>query len=341
MVDRHVGKNREFMQGEFMRRYSRIFIAMALLLWTVPLAAADKPLAAVLDFEAVNCPKSLSRIVSDIVSAKVFEARIFTMVERKQIQEVFREMELQMTGCTDAACAVKVGRLLSASRIITGTIHKADRYIVVLKVVNVEDGRVEANYRSEAATEEEVEGAVLDMVEKLRYDFNTGMYISVSAGGAFLYPLGDFSKLADYGFGAAVSVSVNNFMFKSSVLSFATGAYSFTGAGGSVDSIIMVPLTAYYGYTLRVFRGMAFTPFLGVGCLFNLMNYDEDGADVYGNYSYERELFVDPVLSLRADVDYAITNFLHVMAAPVYSIFFEKGGVGMTLGVELGVRLYF
>lgn len=308
---------------------------------TSPLFARDKDRAAILNFDAHNCPQAISKVVTDMIGAKIFETHIFTIVEREQIDQVFKELELQQTGCTDSECAVQVGKMLSANKIIIGSVYKVDKYIFIVKIVNVEDNRVEGNYRIEADDESEFEDAVSEVAEKIKFDFNTDIFYSFSVSPSFMYAIGDFDDIAEYGYGLNIDLNMNNFLFRSAILTLSSGFYSFTGADDSIDSIMIIPVSLYLGYSLNLSRKFKIIPYIGGGYLINMMNYDDDNADQFGNYDYSREIFYDPSVSVRCDIVYKALPYMHISLSPVYMFFFEKESTGQILGANLGIKMFF
>jgi Mg-chelatase subunit ChlD len=69
--------------------------------------------------------------------------RTFAAVERKNLQEILKEMELQMSGITDEANAVKVGRVLGAQMLLSSTMFdKGESFEIFLKLLRVETGEI-------------------------------------------------------------------------------------------------------------------------------------------------------------------------------------------------------
>jgi hypothetical protein len=105
---------------------------------------------AVAPFQAPANDASLVRlapIIADVVAGLlaedhgVAEDRV-AVVERKRLAEVLAEQKLQASGLVDAATAVRVGRLLGADLILTGTlIEEGAALRLVLNVITVADGR--------------------------------------------------------------------------------------------------------------------------------------------------------------------------------------------------------
>ena len=308
---------------------------------TNSLSASDKEKVAVLAFEPLNCSKMIAGVASDMIGAKIFEQRIFTLIERDQIEMVFKELELQQTGCTDAACAVKIGKLLSANKIVQGKIYKIDTYFIVVKIVNVGDNKIVGNYKAEAADEDDIENAVSEIIEKLKTDFSTDIFFSASISAGYRSPMGDFSKISKGGYGVTLNLDLNNFIFQGGVLNLSNGFSFYTGKEESIESIMSISELLHYGYTLNVSRSFKLTPYIGGGYLINIMSYDEDNADQFGEYEYTKKTYYDPAASAKIDINYVVTPFLHFIISPQYVYFFEKDKAGQILFADIGIKFMF
>jgi len=70
-------------------------------------------------------------------------SKLFTVVERKDLQKILGELELQLSSLADEDSAAKVGKFLGAEVLVTGTVfRKSDIYEVFLKLVRVETAEV-------------------------------------------------------------------------------------------------------------------------------------------------------------------------------------------------------
>lgn len=305
------------------------------------LNASEKEKVAVLGLEPRDCPKTLAGAITDMLTAKIFEQHLYTLIEREQINMIFKELELQQTGCTDAACAVKIGQMLSANKIIQGNVYKMDVYTIVVKIVNVSDNKIAGTYKSEFDSSEEIESAVDEIVDKIRFDFNTDIYFSASISAGYRLPMGDFSKVTDGGYGVTLNLDMNNFIFKGGVLSLSTGFSFFSGKDESVESIISIPALLYYGYTINISRSFKLAPYLGGGYIINMMSYDKDNYDQFGEYEYTQKTYFDPAASAKIDIIYVVTPFLHFIISPSYAYFFEKDKAGQILFTDAGIRILF
>lgn len=82
-------------------------------------------------------------------SAAAAEPRRFKLVERKDLQKVLAELELQLSGLVDEASVSKVGALLGAEVLVSGTLYKREeRFELFLKLVRVSTAEVLAVTRA-------------------------------------------------------------------------------------------------------------------------------------------------------------------------------------------------
>jgi curli biogenesis system outer membrane secretion channel CsgG len=109
-------------------RISRGCMAVALALHVTALAAGaqSKPRVAVLAFENNTTLSILgSRLgfaAADEVTTQLVKSGEFTVIERSQIETLISEQKLGQSGLVDAATAARIGRLLGAQAVITGSI---------------------------------------------------------------------------------------------------------------------------------------------------------------------------------------------------------------------------
>jgi len=81
---------------------------------------------------------------------------------------IFREQGLQMTGCTDSSCAVEIGKLLSANKIIMGEVNMLDKNIIItVRIVDVSKGVAEYSTNEKVVNINYIDKAVKSLVEKL------------------------------------------------------------------------------------------------------------------------------------------------------------------------------
>ena len=353
-----------------MKKYviNNIFIILFFFIMT-SYSDAAKMRIAVMDLQPRGMSKSTASMVSDLIRTEMINIGKFVIIERAQMDTIMKEQGFQQTGCTDVDCAVQVGKMLSAKKMLVGTIMKlGGRIIINARIVDVEKGIAEFGQKQDAKSEADLYDAVSKFANKLSKrikgtgaeeeeeeeeeeveiklpskpipEYKITNYV-VMITGAYLLPQQTFADMAGAGYGANLNFIMNNFYLTNGVLTVSTGYYTFEGAEDWIDSVQTVPISAYYGYSLRLFKNFRMTPSLGAGYLVHMVSHDENGESDTDEYSYTTNYYYDPQISTRIEFGYAFARMFHVVVAPFYMLFFEQSGVNGIVGGDIGVRICF
>ena len=123
---------------------------------------------AVLDLKTVNLPSEKSRIVSELIRTDLINTNKFTVIERSQVDMIFKEHGFSSTGVTDDSSAARIGKLLAAQKILIGTVMKLGESIVVTcRVVDVERGIADSSAKVSAEDEESLVAEVSTLIASL------------------------------------------------------------------------------------------------------------------------------------------------------------------------------
>lgn len=109
-------------------------------------SAVRKPTAAVLDFRALTMMKQEEVItLTNKFRASLGETGRFTLLERTDMEAILKEQDFSLSDlCNTAECAVQVGQLLAAEKIVVGDLGKVGTsYTVTVRIIDVSSGKVE------------------------------------------------------------------------------------------------------------------------------------------------------------------------------------------------------
>ncbi len=147
------------------------YLPLILILFFLPAAGAfagEKMRIAVIDLKPRKVANVVAVGITNIIRSDLVDTGLFNVVERNQMKEILKEQELQMTGCTDQACAVQVGKLLSARKILIGEITRLGKsYLVTVRIVDVERGVAEFSSREKARSDDDLDIAASRLARKL------------------------------------------------------------------------------------------------------------------------------------------------------------------------------
>jgi len=96
---------------------------------------------------------ALSEYIIEELIANAVNDRIFTVVDRAQLELIRAEQHFQWSGEVDDRTALEVGRFFGAQYIVSGAISElADRYRMRIRALNVQTAQVQGQYNRNIAT---------------------------------------------------------------------------------------------------------------------------------------------------------------------------------------------
>jgi hypothetical protein len=123
---------------------------------------------AVLDFKAESVDRVAANAISDMLRADMVNDGRFIVVERNQVDTILKEQGFQQTGCTDNSCAVEMGKLISANKMVLGELSKVNETMyVTIRIVDVAKGASEHAEKGSIRKDEQIDVVVSRIAEKL------------------------------------------------------------------------------------------------------------------------------------------------------------------------------
>ena len=160
-------------------------------------AAAEfkKTKIAVLDFQlqgGKHDSADMGKIVAEwLITALVKEGR-FDVIERRLLEKVLQEQKIGVSGVVDESSASKLGRVLGAKIVITGTVLEFQNVLEVnARILEVESSSIIAaeNVKSTSGAAR-LEDLVVEMAQKIISDFPLEGYIAQREEKTVLLDLG-------------------------------------------------------------------------------------------------------------------------------------------------------
>ncbi len=137
-------------------------------LQTVNAFSANRMCLAVMDFNAKGVSKVIANAITDLMRAEIVDTGRFIVVERSQMDVILKEQGFQQTGCTDSSCAVEIGKLLSANKVLLGEVNQIESStIITVRIVDVEKGVAEFSSSEKLETINSIDKTVKVLAKKL------------------------------------------------------------------------------------------------------------------------------------------------------------------------------
>jgi formylglycine-generating enzyme required for sulfatase activity/TolB-like protein len=123
----------------------RILIASAaVVLFFINAFAVNFPKVAVFDFEADNVSKQTALLASSKMRTELANQGRMTILERNEMDKILTEQGKNLAECTQEGCAVQLGQLLDAEKIIIGRVSRTGKRIIVMaKFIDLESGKID------------------------------------------------------------------------------------------------------------------------------------------------------------------------------------------------------
>jgi hypothetical protein len=251
--------------------------------------------------------------------------------------------------CFSSSCAVELGTILKADKVITGEIKISDKstYHLLLSVTDVTTGNVDLTIKVKSSTPD-MNAAVKNALEKMKVFFNkvkkpgekplsparksvSPYKISINILGSRIFTYGPFRSMATSGYGFKVKPEIREALFSKSVFQFSTSYYSYRGENRNFNSFNSVELGVLAGYSISIAKQFRVIPLLGAGYNINIINEKEGGKTIHS----------DPRLTAGLDIIYLLSGDLRLLFSPSYTLFFEKDNTGRYLGINAGLGYNF
>lgn len=113
-----------------------------ILVFSFTLSAQDKVVITVLDFSVNNISKSDMNSIISLFSSALFRTGKYTVIDVSRRDEILKELQFSLSGCSDESCQLQIGKMLSAEQIVVGDIGNiGNRYILTSKILETETGK--------------------------------------------------------------------------------------------------------------------------------------------------------------------------------------------------------
>jgi hypothetical protein len=161
---------------------SRLIELITFLLSLIAINVAGKDAVfniAVNDLKGNGIDQSVADIISDRLRAELVNAGVFRVMERAEMNNIFKEQGFQKSGaCDESSCLAQVGQLLGVQRMVAGSIGKVGNFWTIsLRMLNVATGEILFTVSEDY--EGDIKGVVSTAVTKAAGKLSSGVDIEV------------------------------------------------------------------------------------------------------------------------------------------------------------------
>jgi len=130
-------------------------IIIIILICSVCFAQNKLPVVIIPECTSSGINLSTAKSYTSYIESEFVKSRRFTVVDRKSLDKILTEVNLQMTGLTDSENAKNVGKLLNADKFVFTTVSRTGRismvddeeqFVVKLDLVDIETAAIEHSF---------------------------------------------------------------------------------------------------------------------------------------------------------------------------------------------------
>jgi hypothetical protein len=325
----------------------RKFIFLLMFLFLPVLAYAEnhqKISIAIMEFHANNTKESFGNACLDILSEKLFGSKLFTLMEKSQMDRIARLNGFTEFNIIDPEQIAKLGRILKVDKMLVGSITYLDSYIIDVKIFNAANGEIEFNVNRKINSIEKLESALDDIAHATERHY-LGYYrlsetFDIALEAHYLNPFGTFSKVVDRGFGVQAVISFNTPCKLPFNIQIVTGYFGFNPENDSIENFNMFPLYLCALYKFSLGRNIKFIPSAGLGYVFSKIS--TNGTENTGGlYWRDKSLYYNPAIIIRTEFDLFLFDRWYLVFTPQYNAFFLDDKTGQFVSLGLGLKMLF
>jgi len=99
----------------------------------------EKMRIAILKFKGEKISEKITNNITNIIRNELISTKMFTVLERERVGYILEEMGMSLNSCTDRSCAVRIGQILSANKVLIGEINRVGKsFIITVRIVDVQ-----------------------------------------------------------------------------------------------------------------------------------------------------------------------------------------------------------
>ncbi|HBR16064.1 MAG: hypothetical protein A3G39_08725 [Deltaproteobacteria bacterium RIFCSPLOWO2_12_FULL_43_16] len=166
-----------------MKKLFKVFLTVILSALISHTAMADfkKTKIAVLDFQTQGEKfetDDMGKIVAEWLITDLVKEGRFDVIERRLLEKILQEQKLGVSGVIDSESIAKLGKVLGAKIVVTGSVMKLRQFIEVnARLINVENASIIAAEKVKSESAMKLERLVTEMAEKIISDFPLEGYV--------------------------------------------------------------------------------------------------------------------------------------------------------------------
>lgn len=121
------------------------------------IAPAKKIRLAILPLEGKGAAEGIPEAITELLTTDIAMTGVFDLIERAHLNKIMKEQSLQMSGALDVTKATEIGKLLSAEKVLVGSIGSFSfGKVLNIRMVDVAKGNIQVADKQIARNDEQI-----------------------------------------------------------------------------------------------------------------------------------------------------------------------------------------
>ncbi len=316
--------------------------------------AAVKKRIAVLDFSANNLPETFAKVARNFLETSLFETGRFQLLEREQVEMVFRENRIKQGYPEKTSHTVKIGKTLSVDYAIVGSLDRVENYTLTARVVSINEGRIVFAHTENISDLSRLRPAAASLSQKIvsaltgkkirreenlpvKNEDNEKRNVFITASLDYLSPRGKLNDVIGRGTGFSLSLEYTDFFSTAMTIALGTGYYRFESSESDNEVYSVIPVSIGLGYRIELPLRFFLLPMVSGGVSI-IYRGDNEGYDL--SKSGNRKEF-DPLSEAEIVFGYRVSRSFVIFLGGRWGGFWEEDGLKQYAGIGFGVGIGF
>ena len=325
-----------------MRTFILLLFFYLCLCISVP-AAEPSIKVAVNSFTAINCPDSTPIILEELISNRIYQIDFMTLLDRQQMELLFKNNNLKSTGPFDNTYATKLGHVLSVDKMILGSVLYNGTFTITVKVIDIASSQVDLIITKKTTDSGAFSNAADEITKEIASFYRDGRkrpYLyNVQVLGGFMYPAGRFGRELAAGVGSSLCISDR--VTDNDAIQLNCGLYRFFPKRSYISSFYLLSFSIQGQHYITLNDNLQLIASPGAGYAIGQKVYDR----IMNRNSQERifstAYFYNPIVFLNAELRYRILDRISISAVFMNTMLGEKSYLNYFPGLAMGLDFNF
>lgn len=307
-------------------------------------ATTDKRMsAAVIRITVTGTTEDYGSILEDLLSARLYEKKVFLVMDRTQIEKIARRAGFTNFDVSDRIILADRGKTLAVDKIIAGTAVKNGAGLhITVRCVDTRSSAIDIIVNTDVSDDKELPGAIAELTEKISRYYSGLALLSgdfdFTVGVSRFFPVGPYSEYLNASFGGFVNCNVNNVFTRYTGFHAVSGFSIFNPKTDRYRSFTQFFLLGGIAGHFRPAESIGISPRLSAGPVITRLDYDLDGRRTSSGFDYKIKYCKNLCVLFEAELSLYVYDRWMLSVSPGFMTIPDSENSGRLFTVAAGIK---